>query len=71
MTERNINQQIRYPDSKEKEGIIKRLGLDGPPSKEDIRGIIEEHWLTPKDRLPEHWLGQYQMSIYLHEESPN
>lgn len=53
--------QIRYPDPNDKEEILRSLGLDSLPSKEQLNEVIEQHWLTPKDSLPAHWLGRYQM----------
>lgn len=41
--------------------ILKKLHLDGLPSKEEVYREIEESLLLPKTRMPDHWLPTYQM----------
>jgi antiviral helicase SKI2 len=50
-----------FPNNDSREVLLKRLGLDALPSKDEINETIEKHWLTPKDTLPAHWLSHYQM----------
>ena len=46
--------------------LLASLGLDVPPSQEDIHATLREKWLTPKDSLPAHWLGRYQTCVDLY-----
>lgn len=43
------------------EELLERLGLGGLPSRETLFNEIEESLLLPKTRLPDHWLGTYQV----------
>lgn len=48
--------------------LLEILGLDGLPSQEALFNEIEESLLLPKTRLPNHWLGTYQvyaLSLFL------
>jgi hypothetical protein len=43
------------------EELLERLCLRGLPSQEVLFNEIEESLLLPKTRLPDHWLGTYQV----------
>ena len=43
------------------EELLGKLALDGLPSQETLYNEIEESLLLPKTRLPDHWLGTYQV----------
>jgi len=43
------------------EELLERLRLGGLPSQEALFNEIEESLLLPKTRLPDHWLGTYQV----------
>jgi hypothetical protein len=45
------------------EELLERLGLGGLPSQETLFNEIEESLLLPKTRLPDHWLGTYQVYV--------
>lgn len=51
---------ILHPSEDDRENILVELGLDGPPSEEQIHREIEEKLLLPKDKFPDHWLSVYQ-----------
>lgn len=56
-------QHILHPTKDDKENILAQLGLDGPPSQEQIHREIEEKLLLPKDKFPDHWLSVYQQYV--------
>ena len=43
------------------EELLESLCLRGLPSQEALFNEIEESLLLPKTRLPDHWLGTYQV----------
>jgi antiviral helicase SKI2 len=47
------------PDNAEK--LLKELGLAGLPSRKHVHREIEAKLLSPRERLPDHWLPTYQM----------
>ncbi|QRV83455.1 antiviral helicase SKI2 [Ceratobasidium sp. AG-Ba] len=61
MTARNIDEQIAYPDPNDADDLLKQLGLDKLPTKEEIHKAMEEEYLTPRTTLPKHWLPTYQI----------
>ena len=44
--------------------LLERLGLRELPSREALFNEIEESLLLPKTRLPDHWLGTYQVYAF-------
>ncbi|KAG8697325.1 hypothetical protein FRC08_006616 [Ceratobasidium sp. 394] len=61
MTTRNIGEQIAYPDPNDADELLRQLGLDKLPTKEEIHKAIEQEYLTPRTTLPKHWLPTYQI----------
>jgi len=47
----------------EAEELLELLGLGRLPSQEALFNEIEESLLLPKTRLPDHWLGTYQVYV--------
>lgn len=41
--------------------FLQKLGLESLPSKEELYRDVEQALLLPKPKLPDHWLGQYQV----------
>ncbi|KAK7063867.1 ATP-dependent RNA helicase [Favolaschia claudopus] len=58
---RELIEQIASPNASNREQILKRLGLDGIPSRERVHQEIEEKLLLPQETLPSHWLPSYQV----------
>src|ERR1700728_4064014 len=55
-------EQIVQPECSEDENLLLRsLGLDGLPSREQVHSRIEEKLLLPQAKLPDHWLPAYQL----------
>ncbi|KAG9101216.1 hypothetical protein FRC07_010336, partial [Ceratobasidium sp. 392] len=61
MTTRNVDEQIAYPDPSDADELLRKLGLDKLPTKEEIHKAIEKEYLTPRTTLPKHWLPTYQI----------
>lgn len=61
MTTRSVEEQIAYPDLKDADELLARLGLDRLPTKVQVHKHLEEEYLTPRTTLPGHWLPTYQM----------
>jgi antiviral helicase SKI2 len=53
--------RIHRPRPGDEDQILQELGLDSLPSKETLQNTIEQQWLTPKEGLPDSWLGRYQV----------
>jgi antiviral helicase SKI2 len=61
--QREIIDQILHPSSEHAQTILEDLGLAGFPSREQVHDEIREKLLTPKNKLPAHWLPTYQMCV--------
>lgn len=61
MANEEILNIIANPEQGNPKEILHRLGIDGIPSKEQLRAEIEEELLTPKKELLSQWLDEYQM----------
>lgn len=61
-----VLQHILHPDRDGHAAILAELGLDGPPSQEQVHREIEEKLLLPKDKFPDHWLSVYQEYVAMH-----
>ncbi|KAG9073990.1 hypothetical protein FRC06_011008, partial [Ceratobasidium sp. 370] len=61
MTTRSIDEQIAYPDPNDADELLRKLGLDKLPTREQVHRAIEQEYLTPRTRLPKHWLPTYQI----------
>jgi hypothetical protein len=61
MADEDILNTIINPERGDPKDILQRLGLDGVPSKEQLRAEIEDELLTPKKELLSQWLDEYQM----------
>jgi hypothetical protein len=44
--------------------LLKDLGLDDLPSRENIHQEIKERLFSHPEKLPENWLPTYQMYVY-------
>lgn len=61
MANEDVLNTIIDPERGDPKDILQQLGLDGVPSKEQLRAEIEDELLTPKKELLSQWLDQYQM----------
>lgn len=59
--QRIISQIVNPSGSDEADNMLSQLGLAGMPPIEHVYRDIEEKLLLPKDKLPDHWLSNYQM----------
>lgn len=57
----NVIQKVVSPSPEHAAALLDSLGLSNPPPRERIYAEIEERFLLPKQKLPEHWLPKYQM----------
>ncbi|KZV82840.1 ATP-dependent RNA helicase [Exidia glandulosa HHB12029] len=53
--------ELVHNGNADKDVLLKELGLDGVPSRDEILRELEDRYLTPKDVLPDHWLSTYQI----------
>ncbi|KDQ12068.1 hypothetical protein BOTBODRAFT_189538 [Botryobasidium botryosum FD-172 SS1] len=56
-----IARAIRHPGPDNGPALLAALALDRLPSQQEIYSAIEDNLLTPKQKLPEHWLSRYQL----------
>jgi antiviral helicase SKI2 len=64
MADEEILDAILNPQPENGSILLERMRLGTAPSQEQVHREIEEKLLLPKNRLPEHWLPAYQMSVY-------
>ena len=51
------------PDGSNADRILEELGLDRVPPRSQVHREIEDRLLLPKEKLPDHWLPQYQVCV--------
>lgn len=56
-----INHIVNRPGEDVLQDILGGLQLTGTRSKDEIYRDIEQRFLLPKARLPDHWLPTYQV----------
>ncbi len=56
-----IQHIVNQPEADTLQDILAGLQLTGSRSKDDIYRDIEQRFLLPKARLPDHWLPTYQV----------
>lgn len=59
MADEVINRLIS-PETQDAAAILRELGLDRLPTREEIDESLEADFLTPQSRLPPHKLSTYQ-----------